>query len=87
MVIAEALAHGVPVLTTTGTPWERLGASQCGWQVEPHVAALAVGLKHATALDTDALRAHGERGRDLVMSELAWPAVARKFVNLYERIA
>ena len=31
MVVAEALAHGVPVLTTTAAPWSILRERGCGW--------------------------------------------------------
>ncbi|MEZ5591148.1 MAG: glycosyltransferase [Gammaproteobacteria bacterium] len=31
VVIAEALAHGVPVITTRGTPWKGLLQHGCGW--------------------------------------------------------
>ncbi|GAG43150.1 unnamed protein product, partial [marine sediment metagenome] len=33
MVIAESLAHGLPVLTTTGAPWSMLPERGCGWWV------------------------------------------------------
>ena len=31
MVVAEALAYSVPVLTTTATPWSILRERGCGW--------------------------------------------------------
>ena len=31
VAVAEALAHGLPVLTTTGAPWSMLPARGCGW--------------------------------------------------------
>ena len=33
IVVAEGLAHGLPVITTTGTPWEVLARERCGWWV------------------------------------------------------
>ncbi|GAT63257.1 glycosyltransferase [Paludibacter jiangxiensis] len=30
IVIAEALATGLPVITTTGTPWQELETNRCG---------------------------------------------------------
>ena len=41
MVIAEALAHGLPVLTTTGAPWSMLPQRGCGWWVDPTVDGIA----------------------------------------------
>src|ERR1700722_5999516 len=34
MVVAEALAHSVPVLTTTAAPWSILRERGCGWWVD-----------------------------------------------------
>ena len=62
MGIAEALAHGLPVLTTTGAPWPMLVEHGCGWWVEPTVDGIAEGLRDATSRDADALRAMGDEG-------------------------
>ena len=56
MAIAEALAHGVPVLTTTGAPWPMLQESGCGWWVEPTVQGIADGLESRRNPDAIHLR-------------------------------
>jgi glycosyltransferase involved in cell wall biosynthesis len=84
MVVAEALAHGLPVLTTTATPWSQLAAAGCGWQVEPSIPALTEGLRHATAIEPATLRAMGARGRAMVERELAWPNIVGRFIDLYK---
>ena len=66
MVVAEALAHGLPVLTTTGTPWSILPERDCGWWVEATVDGIAEGLSQATSRDTRNLQEMGARGRDLM---------------------
>ena len=43
MVVAEALSYGIPVITTTGTPWKTLEEFKCGWIVEPKIDALKKG--------------------------------------------
>ena len=86
MVIAEALAHGLPVLTTTGAPWPMLEKHGCGWWVEPTVDGIAEGLRDATSRDPDALRAMGVRGRGLVAAEFGWERVAKQFVRTYEEL-
>ena len=83
MAIGEALAHGLPVLTTTGAPWPQLLTHNCGWRVAPTPEDLAVGLRDATSLDRQRLRAMGERGRELVTAEFSWPGIAEKFSALY----
>ncbi|HWF78722.1 MAG TPA: glycosyltransferase [Caulobacteraceae bacterium] len=87
MALAEALAHGAPVLTTTAVPWPALEARQCGWRAPPTVEGLAEGLRVATARDRQTLRAMGRAGRELIAAEYGWPRIASAFVALYEGLA
>ena len=83
IVIPEALASGVPVITTKGTPWDDMVRCNCGWWidlgVEPLVAALRQGLEMS---DTER-REMGMRGRRLVEEEYTWPSVARQMLAVY----
>ncbi len=84
MVVAEALAHGVPVLTTTGTPWSVLPQRGCGWWVETTAGGIAEGLRQATSQPPEVLHAMGARGRELVAAEYGWEQVAKRFVRIYQ---
>ena len=84
MVVAEAMAHSIPVVTTTGTPWSILSERGCGWWVAPTVEHIAQALASATALDDEALRAMGARCRNLVASEFSWEQTANKMQQLYQ---
>lgn len=86
MVVAEALAGGVPVLTTTAVPWLGLEEHQCGWRVGPSVAAFAEGLRAATGCDRAALHEMGQRGRRLVAANYGWDGVARQFLAAYAQL-
>jgi len=86
IVVAEALAHGVPVITTTGAPWEVLRASRSGWWIEPAPQALGGALRDALALDPAELRAMGRRGIALVETDFSWDVNARKLLAFYEWI-
>lgn len=86
MAIGEALAHGVPVLTTTGAPWPILAERGCGWSVAPTVDGITEGLRQATSMDPVALTAMGEGGREFVRREFAWPSIARRFIDSYEML-
>lgn len=86
MAIGEALAHGLPVLTTMGAPWPQLTENGCGWRVPTSVEGLERGLKDATSTPTITLRAMGARGRALVADNYQWPVVARRFVDLYSEV-
>ena len=86
MAVAEALAHGLPVLTTTGVPWPKLAASGCGWRVEPTVDGLVNALRDATSCDSATLREMGAKGRDYVAAEFNWSAVAQSMIALYRDV-
>jgi glycosyltransferase involved in cell wall biosynthesis len=84
IVVAEALAAEVPVLTTTGAPWQELEDHDCGWWVAPEPDAIQDALTTATGQKRDNLVAMGRRGRALVESTYTWRAVGRKMTRAYE---
>lgn len=85
IVVAEALAHGLPVLTTHGTPWRGLQERESGWYVPSHTEALARGLREATELESETLLAMGARGRQWMAAEFGWNVVASQFLDVYKR--
>jgi glycosyltransferase involved in cell wall biosynthesis len=83
IAIAEALACGVPVITTRGAPWKELITHQCGWQIEFGVEPLVQTLREAFELDSE-LREMGLRGRALIQEKYTWPSIAQKMIEVYE---
>ena len=84
MVVAEALSHAVPVLTTTAVPWPMLEERACGWRVDPNPSSLAEGLARAAALPPEALAKMGANGRLLVAQSFSWESAARSFLAAYD---
>ena len=66
VTVAEALGSGVPVITTTATPWQELETHRCGWWVEAGVEPLAEALTNAIGTSSEHLMEMGLRGRRLV---------------------
>lgn len=85
MVVVEALAHGLPVITTHGTPWADLPAFGCGWWISIGVEPLADALREALALSDAERAAMGERGLKYVR-RYDWAAIAKKFMAVYRWI-
>lgn len=83
LAIAEALAAGVPVIATTGTPWQCLTEFRCGWWVGSDVASLSEALEAAVRSSPEELQAMGRRGRALVERRFTWPIVARQMAATY----
>jgi glycosyltransferase involved in cell wall biosynthesis len=84
VVIAEALACGVPVITTKGTPWNELLAHRCGWWVDAGAEPLATAMREAIALTDEQRREMGKRGRCLVEERYSWPKIAVEMKLVYE---
>ena len=62
--IVEAMLSGLPVVTTTGTPWKELPSRGAGWCVEPTVEAVRDALGAALAMTDDARWEMGRRATD-----------------------
>jgi glycosyltransferase involved in cell wall biosynthesis len=83
VVVAEALSVGVPVITTTGTPWADLVKKGCGWWVSPSVEGISGALIDATALTPDERFRMGLRGKAWVDAEFGWLGIGEKMMELY----
>lgn len=86
IVVTEALSYQVPVLTTTGCPWQELITHTCGWWVEPTSAGIEAGLQAALGTAIGELREMGMRGRNLVEANYQWPGIAERMRAFYEWI-
>ncbi|KZY53808.1 hypothetical protein A3734_14390 [Sulfitobacter sp. HI0054] len=80
IVIAEALAHGVPVLTTTATPWKLMEAKGCGMLIDPHNGDIAGSLMTLSNMDLSAM---GIRGRQWMASSYSPTAIGEAFYKVY----
>jgi glycosyltransferase involved in cell wall biosynthesis len=81
--VCEALAAGLPVIASRGTPWEGLETEGCGYWVEPAVEPLADGIRKLVDLEDRERRAMGARGRDWVAREFTAEASARALSALH----
>ncbi|HVU17590.1 MAG TPA: glycosyltransferase [Candidatus Didemnitutus sp.] len=84
LVIAEALAAGLPVLSTDATPWASLNSHGAGWCVPWDDFESA--LQRALAEPPTSLRDMGRRGRALVAAEFSWDRNARLLLEFYQQL-
>lgn len=82
VVVAEALAHGLPVVTTKGAPWRDLETYGCGWWIDTGVEPLVNALREAMLLSSAERAAMGERGRTYVR-RYDWGDIARQTLAVY----
>lgn len=86
IVVGEALASGVPVITTKGTPWAELTQHGCGWWIDIGVDPLAKALVEATSLSDEVRHSMGQRGRSLIAEKYSWETIAQDMISVYDWI-
>lgn len=87
IAVAEALAHGKPVICTQGAPWEGLATERCGWWIEHGPQALTAALLAATAIEGETLRKMGARGREWMQRDFSWDRIAAEMEGVYDWLA
>lgn len=81
MVVAEALAHGTPVIASTGTPWEEIESRKVGRWVPNDPLSLASAIR---SMRKDDLPAMGLRGRDWMKAEFSWDRIGKRMLKVYQ---
>ena len=84
IVVAEALARGIPVLTTKGTPWEELNTYNCGFWVDNDDNGIKNALYAILSMPLKNLKAMGKRGKKLIQKKYLWSETTKKTIHLYE---
>jgi glycosyltransferase involved in cell wall biosynthesis len=81
LAVAEAMAHGLPVVVTDTMPWEALNQNETGWCVPWEQYAHV--LRAALAESQETRRARGEAARAWVLAEFSWEKSARSLLDFY----
>ncbi len=84
-VVLEALASGLPVIASTGTPWRELPEHHCGWWVDASPPCLADTLARAISLPPEQYRKMSRAAREHVRQSYSWNTTAQTLLNLYHQ--
>ena len=84
MVVAEALAHGVPVIASQGTPWANVEKNECGLWVDNSQESLARAVLDIRARN---LAEMGNNGRAWMRHSFQWGRIAEEMCVLYHSVA
>ena len=80
--LMDYMMAGVPVLHSVEAGNDPVAEAGCGLTVAPESAeAVAQGLRRLATLSPGARRAMGERGRDFVLAQHAYPVLAKRFLE------
>jgi glycosyltransferase involved in cell wall biosynthesis len=81
IVVAEALAHSLPVITTDRAPWHEIEEYNCGAIIRPSVDELVEAIVLVAAQKKSIL---GKNARQLVIDRYSRKQMGRRFSNLYK---
>ena len=85
IVVAEAMACGVPVVVSKKTPWEDVETYNAGCWVNPEPDEVAKSIIEILE-NPDLARQMGENGRALVREKYTWDTLAKRMLRVYENI-
>lgn len=85
MVILEALAHGIPVITTKGTPWQSLNDNKCGYWVDMNFDSIKYAIEKYFLLSDNEKIEMKERGI-LLAKEFSSEKLVSKYIDMYNKI-
>lgn len=83
-IIPEALMQSIPVIASTGTPWQELETCRCGWWVKNDTETLTDTMRKVLACDKGLLDEMGERGRQLVLKKYTVEKVSGQLEVMYD---
>ena len=83
VTVAEALASGVPVIASQGTPWEGLEKEKCGCWIPIGIEPLKTALKELTALSDEKRQEMGKCGQDWIRRDFSWEGIGAKMKEAY----
>ena len=84
IAVIEALARGLPVITTTGTPWEELETDSCGWWIERTQKDFVGTILELFSKDKSDLLEMGQNGINLVARKYTWSNITLQSIHMYE---
>jgi glycosyltransferase involved in cell wall biosynthesis len=82
-VIAEALAFGVPTITTKNAPWAEIEERRVGLWIDNTVSEIAQAILRVSEMD---LMSMGSRGRQWMQEKYSPEVVGLAFAKLYKDI-
>jgi len=80
IVVAESLAHALPVIASKGTPWKGLETNNCGLWVDNDPGSLAAAI---CRIQTMPFLEMGMKGRKWIERSFSWRSVSCEMLTLY----
>ena len=86
IVIAEAMSFGLPVITSSNTPWEIIKENNSGWFINLNHNEICSAIYSANKLDKNQLKKMGANGRNYIKNSFSWKSLAKDYYSFYNWI-
>ncbi len=83
IVVAEALAHGVPVIVSDRLAWGEVAEVACGLVVPNDPESLAAAVRRIAGMDLPEM---GHRGRRWMQKSFDWAVIAKRMAITYKSV-
>lgn len=84
LVVAESLAHGVPVIVSVSSPWATIVDGACGFSVSETQTDLEKYLVKFAGLPEHLRADMAERGRSIIANSFSWQIAGAKYQSAYD---
>jgi glycosyltransferase involved in cell wall biosynthesis len=84
-VVAEALSHGLPVITTINTPWTDLDSFNCGWSIDMGIDPIISALDRLSSVSEECWNQMSYKSIKYI-TKYNWSKVANMTLSLYKWI-
>lgn len=86
MVVVDALAYGLPVITTKSSSWKNLEEYHCGFWSDISKDAIKENILKMVNLSDESLIHYSINAQNLIKNKYLWDEIAKKTVLLYRWI-
>lgn len=87
MVVVDALAYGLPVITTKSSSWNDLNKYQCGYWVDIKKIEIKKALEKMINLSEEELILYSKNAVKLVREKYLWDEISQKTIEMYKWLA
>lgn len=84
MVVVDALAYGLPVITTKSSSWKDLNEHQCGYWVDIEQTEIKKALQQMVNLSENELISYSKNAKELVREKYLWDEISKKTIEMYK---
>lgn len=85
-IVAEGMAMGRTVITTTGTPWKVLADLKIGFYITPTSEDLFTAMRAAYLMSEQERTEVGHRAKMYVYNNISWNQISEEFISFFYQV-